>query len=413
MKRKVIAILVPVLLAPTAALGDDVVRKVKNVQVGPRPYYLVEEMSPSRLKTELQQCFEEEIQVTDFSIGHRGSALQFPEHTKESYEAAARMGAGILECDVTFTEDGHLVCRHAECDLHTTTNILDTGLVGECSVPPDYSSPTPFAEVRCCTSDITLNQFKTLCGKMDAGNPNAATVAEYLDSTANWRTDLYSTCGTLLSHAEAVELFKELGVGQTPELKSGDAERIAGVFGGQEGYAQALIDELKAANVPPERVWAQSFNPDDVFYWINNEPDYGEQAVFLDGRPVADLATNPPKQREFNELKAMGLNIIAPPMPVLLKVNNNGRIRPSKYARRARRAGLDIISWTTERSGRIVEDVLPFGGNTFYYQTTLEALNNDGDIMTTIDVLAQRVGIIGLFTDWPGTVTFYASCKGL
>ena len=42
-----------------------------------------------------------------FSIGHRGGGpLQFPEHTKESHEAGARMGAGILECDVTFTSDG-------------------------------------------------------------------------------------------------------------------------------------------------------------------------------------------------------------------------------------------------------------------------------------------------------------------
>jgi glycerophosphoryl diester phosphodiesterase len=39
------------------------------------------------------------------------------------------MGAGILECDVTFTRDRELVCRHAQCDLHTTTNILDTPLI--------------------------------------------------------------------------------------------------------------------------------------------------------------------------------------------------------------------------------------------------------------------------------------------
>ena len=29
-------------------------------------------------------------------IGHRGAALQFPEHTKESYEAAARMGVSFV-----------------------------------------------------------------------------------------------------------------------------------------------------------------------------------------------------------------------------------------------------------------------------------------------------------------------------
>ena len=96
-------------------------------------------------------------------------------------------------------------------------------------------------------------------------------------------------------------------------------------------------------------------------------------------------------------------------MPVLLTTSENNRIKPSRYAARAKEAGLDIISWTTERSGRIVEDVLE-DDNTFYYQTTLDALNNDGDILRTIDVLAQEVGIIGLFSDWPATTTFYANC---
>ena len=45
------------------------------------------------------------------------------------------MGAGIVECDVTFTKDGQLVCRHDECDLHTTTNIVDTPLNASCTLP--------------------------------------------------------------------------------------------------------------------------------------------------------------------------------------------------------------------------------------------------------------------------------------
>lgn len=40
--------------------------------------------------------------------------MQFPEHTVESYTAGALMGAGILECDVTFTKDLELVCRHSQ-----------------------------------------------------------------------------------------------------------------------------------------------------------------------------------------------------------------------------------------------------------------------------------------------------------
>lgn len=64
--------------------------------------------------------------------------------------------------DNTFTEDLEMVCWHAQCDLHTTTNILATPLAAKCSVPftaavldADGNVVTP-AAARCCTSDITL-----------------------------------------------------------------------------------------------------------------------------------------------------------------------------------------------------------------------------------------------------------------
>ena len=103
----------PINSMAAAANGQERKEKPQNLHVGPRPYYLVEDMDPSPLKRTLQQCSEKSLEKTDFSIGHRGAALQFPEHTKESYKAAARMGAGIVECDVTFTKDEQLVCRHA------------------------------------------------------------------------------------------------------------------------------------------------------------------------------------------------------------------------------------------------------------------------------------------------------------
>jgi glycerophosphoryl diester phosphodiesterase len=430
MRRNLVLLAIgAVLLGPAnfsvlAADRDD--NGVHNVQVGPRPYYLIGTMEEGPLKTTLQQCSENQLRKTDFSIGHRGAALQFPEHTKESYEAGARMGAGILECDVTFTKDGELVCRHAQCDLHTTTNILETPLAATCRVP---FTPAEFdangnlikaATARCCTTDLTLAEFKSLKGKMDASNPNATTVAEFLEGTAPFRTDLYATGATVLSHKESIALIKSLGAKFTPELKGIDeADGVPIVhnngFGdsglNQQTYARKMIQEYINAGINPRDVFPQSFNWDDVKLWLKEFPGYGKQAVALDDIPTS-FSNDPPKFEELEALKAQGVNILAPPMPALLTTNAANEVVPSLYARRAKRAGLELISWTTERSGRIVEDVLS-NPEDFYYQSTRPALTNDGDIFNNIHALAQDVGIIGLFSDWAGTVTYYANCMGL
>jgi glycerophosphoryl diester phosphodiesterase len=382
------------------------------VSVGPRPYFLVEDMEDSPLKRRLQKCGDRPVRKTDFSIGHRGAAMQFPEHTAESYVAAARMGAGILECDVTFTQDKELVCRHAQCDLHTTTNILETPLAAKCTqgftpaVLDAAGNLLQPASARCCTSDITLEEFKTLRGKMDAFNPRAKTVAEYLGGTANWRTDLYAgpTSGTLLTHKESIELFKRLGVKMTPELKSPEVPMPFDGFS-QQNYAQKMIEEYKAASVPPRNVWAQSFSIEDVRYWVRNEPAFGKQAVYLDD---ANVPAELPSAADLLGYKQEGINIWAPPIFALLTVDSGGSIVPSEYARNARDAGLDIITWTIERSG-----ILADGNNGFYYQTYDSAIRREGDMLKVLDVLARDVGILGIFSDWPGTVSYYASCMNL
>jgi len=387
-----------------------------SVQLGPRPFFLIEDMDEGELKESLKACEKGPFFRSDFSIGHRGAPMQFPEHTKESYVAAAKMGAGILECDVTFTKDRELVCRHSQCDLHTTTNILAIPeLAAKCSQPfvpavlgVDGEVIAP-ATAQCCTSDITVDEFKMLTGKMDAADLSAQTVEEYLGGTANWRTDLYASRGTLLTHAESIELFRALGTKMTPELKEPSVSMPYEGDYTQADYAQQMIDEYKAAGVNPADVYAQSFNLADVRYWIDNEPAFGNQAVYLDDRdsdPAFDHANPATWSPTMDELVAQGVNIIAPPMWMLLAVQG-GEIVPSEYAKQAKMAGLDIITWTLERSGPLKSK----GG--WYYQTTTDVIDNDGDMMEVLDVLAQDVGIIGIFSDWPATVTYYANCKGL
>ncbi|KAF2453015.1 glycerophosphoryl diester phosphodiesterase [Lineolata rhizophorae] len=380
-----------------------------NVQLGPRPYYLVNDMDDGPLKDKLQSCSENSVETTSFAISHRGAPLQFPEHTLEGYLAGMRMGAGIMECDVAFTKDRQLVCRHSQCDLATTTNIVATELGAKCTepfVPADADAGTE-ATATCCTSDITLDEFLSLCGKMDASDPAAGNATEFLAGTPNYRTDLYAACGTLMTHAAWLRLVDAAGLQFTPELKTPEVEMPFEGDYTQQQYAQQLVDEYKAAGIDPGRVWAQSFLLDDVYYWLANEPAFGAQAVFLDERVdtpqgYADAVDS------LAELAANGVNVVAPPIAALLALDEtNSTIVKSDYAVAAREAGLDIITWSLERSGFLAE------GGGYYYASVEPVINNDGDMYTVVDFLAKEVGIKGLFSDWPATVTYYANCMGL
>lgn len=393
-----------------AATATDAGAKAEMAaaQLGPRPFYLIDAMQDSPLKERLSACKDQSFSRSDLSIGHRGAPLQFPEHTRESYVAAARMGAGVVECDVTFTKDRELVCRHSQSDLHTTTNILAVPELAEkCTVAPDYSSDTPFKDVECRTSDVTLDEFLSLKGKMDAGNKDAKTLEEYMNSTAAYRTDLYAANGTLMSHRQSIALFQQLGVKMTPELKGAAVEMPFEGDYSQHNYAQQMINDYKELGVDPANVLAQSFNLEDVKYWLANEPAFGAQGVYLDDRydiegfDYSNPATWSPS---MGELQAMGVKIIAPPLWMLVTAEN-GKIVPSVYATAAKDAGLDIITWSLERSGPLN------GGGGWYYQSINDITSNDGNTFDLLDVLVQDVGVIGVFSDWPATVTYYAGCS--
>jgi glycerophosphoryl diester phosphodiesterase len=410
---------------PESSTGKTAGAGASSIELGRRPLQLVDGLRPGALKRTLAACSAGPFSRTDFSIAHRGAPRAFAEHTAESYRAAARQGAGILECDVTFTRDGTLVCRHDECDLHSTTNILLTDLANQCSspfTPYDVVTDRP-ASARCCSSDLSLQQFKQLKGKNDFADPRATTVTEYVGDR--------ESLGTLLTHRQSVELFRDLGVKFTPELKQGNPQRLQKIFGGatareaQQRYARAMIDEYVWADIPPDQVWPQSFNLNDIVFWLDEAEAFGRQAVYLDGR--SDIDPNDPDVTRFSptmgELAKLGVNIIAPPIPFLLRVTDEGELAPSAYADAARQAGLEIITWTLERSdlrggsrtGGIGADGLP--NTDFYYQfdrnPSAQAIRSESDMYEVLDVLARRVGIRGIFSDWPATVTYYANCMGL
>ncbi|KAI1174821.1 PLC-like phosphodiesterase [Nemania sp. FL0916] len=381
-----------------------------NIELGPRVEYLINDMDKGWLKNKLSSCLDNEVATTKFSIGHRGGAcLQFPEETLESHMAGMRMGAGIEECDVAFTRDRELVCRHDQCDLHTTTNIVATPLGAKCTTPFQPASGGKAATAYCCTSDITLAEFKTLCGKMDGFNASATTPEDYLHGTPSWRTDLYATCATVLSHKEFIQAIDARGLQFTSELKQ---PRVPMPFEGNyttEQYEQQIVDEYIEAGIHPSRVWLQSFVFQDVAYWLKHAPQFGKQAILLDESGDAP-GTIDGAAANLTFYKSSGVRIVAPPVPYLLSVDDKGEYVPSHYAKTAKKLGLDIITWSLERSGPLKQAAAQ---GDYYYSTIVNGTHKDGDLFRVIDVLARQVGVLGIFSDWSASVTFYANCFGL
>ncbi|MEH6453096.1 MAG: glycerophosphodiester phosphodiesterase family protein [Psychromonas sp.] len=355
---------------------------ILEVQIGSRPALLVEQLTEGELKDTLSACINDikKYQVSDFSIAHRGAPLMYPEHTRESYLAAARMGAGVLECDVAFTKDAELVCRHSHADLHTTTNVLaQPELAAKCSLPftPADTVNDIYATAECRTSDFTLAEYKSLKGKMDTSNKHATTVESYMAVVPKFASDHYIDSGTLMSHKESIALFNKLGVKMTPELKKPDAKDLATANMTQQQFAQKMINEYIEADISPSDVYVQSFSIKDVEFWIANNPEFGEQAVYLiysqEGIPSP------------SEIAAKNINIVAP-IYTLLVEQKNGVIVTTDYAKQLKDEGLNLVTWTIER------------GYTDYPE--LEVLN----------VLKKNLDLIGVFSDWPATVTFFDNC---
>ena len=376
--------------------------------LGDRPRHLIELMRDGPLKKRLEGCAALPLRRTRFSIGHRGAARGFPEHTRESYEAAARMGAGVIECDVTFTKDRKLVCRHSQCDLQATTNILAVpALAAKCAAPFTPADPATGkdASAKCCTSDVTLAEFESLCGKMDGVDWRATSVADYIKGAPGAAAPSPVACGKVMSHAESIALIDGLGRAFTPELKT---PSVAMPFEGDytlERYAEQLVAEYRDARIDPSRVFVQSTSRAVLAYLREHAPDLARNAVYLDeevGGARYDAAV-----AELPRLAAEGIHIVAPPMWALLTLDAQERIVPSRYALAAKASGLDLVTFTFERAGSLEH------GDSEDYRSVASAVTGEGDAYVLLDVLARQVGLRGIFSDWPATVTYYADCMGL
>ena len=211
---------------------------------------------------------------------------------------------------------------------------------------------------------------------------------------------------TLLTHTESIALFKTLGAKMTPELK---APSVTMPFDGftQEAFAQKMIDEYKAAGVVAARRVSAVVRHERRAL-LDQERAALRQAGRLPGR--RQRAGRSAELGELAGYKAAGHQHRGRRRRSRCStLDASGRIVPSEYAQVAKAAGLDIITWTLERSG-----ILADGNNGFYYQTIrfsdpARGRPDAGARRARQEASASR----GVFSDWAAPVTFYANCMGL
>ena len=158
-------------------------------------------------------------------------------------------------------------------------------------------------------------------------------------------------------------------------------------------------------------MFAQSFNLADILYWVKTEPAFAAQAVYLDDRyEKRGLDPNKPEtwKPSMTELKASGVKILAPPIYTMLALNEQGRDRSVRIrqGREGCRSRSDRLVAGARRPARTKAAAS-------ITRSVKAAIDRDGDTLTVLDVLAKQVGVRGMFSDWPATTTFYASCMGM
>jgi glycerophosphoryl diester phosphodiesterase len=197
----------------------------------------------------------------------------------------------------------------------------------------------------------------------------------------------------------------------TPELKTPPAQ-VPMPFNGytQQQYAQDFVDAFRNKSIDLSRVWPQSFTYDDIVYWLENDKEFGAQAVYLQEFDTPeDLAAG---MKNLSIARAAGVNIISPALPMLLAIGgpDNNTIVESEYSKAIKANGMDIIAWTFERSGPLATVK---SREEYYFNTIANITHYDGQYFEVLDVLANQVGVKGLFTDWASTVTYFANCFDL
>lgn len=343
-------------------------------------------------------------------VGHRGASGYLPEHTLEAYALAIEQGADAIEPDLVMSKDGVLVARH-EPMLGSTTNVADK---------PEFASRKRtkmvdgIATTDWFVGDFTLAELKTLGALItDAERPQGnngkfkiATLQEIID----------------LAKAKSAEKGRSIAI--YPETKHPTFHIEQGL-----PLEDKLIAAINAAgwNSKSAPIFVQSFEPGSLKYMRSK--GLNTRMVQLIDADDVDLKTGAityaaPWDRPYDWTKAGDKRLysamVTPAGLAEIKTYADGIgpwkpfIASLKWTLNADGSGKDMnadgkLNWMDASSlpaSTLVADAHKAGlfvhAYTFRNEKRRLAYDFGGDPAKEY-LLFYRLGIDGLFTDFPDT----------
>lgn len=317
-----------------------------------------------------------------YNLAHRGSNGEFPEETAAAYMRAIEEGADFIETDILASKDGVLICHH-DVFLDDTTNIADHKEFADrkrtCMV--QGVNTTAFFVV-----DFTLEELKTLRAKQ----------------RYSFRDQQYNGKFPIITFEEyiSIALDAQRVVGIYPEMKNPVFINQHVKWADGKKFEDKFVDTLKKYGYKgaymskewlKQPIFIQSFAPTSLVY-ISNKTD-SPKIFLIDDVDILTEDTNQSYSEitsdpYLNYIKEYCVGI-GPWKDTVVPVANNYSQMPTDLVARAHALDLQVHPYTYRNE------------HEFLHFNFLQ------DPYGEYDYWINKIGVDGLFTDFPGSLHNY------
>ncbi len=311
-------------------------------------------------------------------IAHRGASGYLPEHTIAAKAMAYAQGADYIEQDLVMTRDDEIVVLH-DHHLDTVTNVAKRF--------PDRARD----DGRFYVVDFTLEEIRQLAVSERFGMQNGEVSAVFPKRfPLNRSTFKVNTFGEEIELIQGLNLSTGQSVGIYPEIKSPAFHRAEG-----KDISAAVLGVLKTYGYvsAEDKVFLQCFDPYELVR-IRTEllPAMSMDVRLVQligyGEEFAALLTSDGIQQVAAYAAAIG-----PSMHLLVDPDSDANeLNVTDLIQLAHAAGLKVHPYTFRRE---TDQIPPYAK----------------DFDDLLDIFVNRVGVDGVFTDFPDRVVKFLETK--